>query len=121
MTLIEQKAQELVNNTVPEPSNDPNAPREFAIMTVIAAVELITELIKLYQACKKTPVQAYSSLQNPTIFSKIEKEHQIRLIRRKYNLNKNLDEPLAQNLDGMAKQLTQEEFNTMYEEAKTIQ
>src|ERR1022692_4542285 len=120
MTLIEQKAQELSVNTVPEPSNDPNAPREFAIMTVISVISLIMEFIKLYQSCHPTPVKAFEAMQNLGPIENVRKRQVIRQNRRKTSSSKSLDKSLEENLDKMSKNLTQEEFTQMWKESKTI-
>lgn len=50
--------------------DDPNPATRFGPAEILMIISLITALVKLYKACKKTPAEAHRSMQHPTVWER---------------------------------------------------
>jgi len=87
---------------------------------ILMIVQIIVSIVEFYfQHCKKTPSLTLSSMQNPGI---LERWHLRRIIRDHVadaEMNSFISPKLTDAYLKVAKTLTEEDVNQMFEEAKT--
>lgn len=79
---LEQTQARMAHSQHVDPESDPQATTmEFGQTVVIASIltvlEILSALITIYQACKKTPAQALSDMQNPSLLSRLRLRKEI--------------------------------------------
>ena len=112
MSLLEEKANKVMTNaqgSMPTVLIDP--------VTIMAVISIITQVVKLYQSCSQTPVEAKAAMSNPWFFNR----WRLRRMVRKTLAANHSDQSVSAVMDGLlaeGKALTIEDVEKLYEEAK---
>lgn len=112
MSLLEEKA-----NIVAADARGENPTVFVDPATIFAIISVITQVVKLYQSCQKTPEAAKTAMESPNLLQRWK----LRRIARQELAKSHSDEHVSSIVNGVLKQgkvLTPEEVAQLYKEVE---